>query len=174
MLKIERQDAYSWKGTSVVLGKTEIWFSNLAVSWDHLGSLNKSLAQAHPRDSGVGGGAAVPAGCGDVKSPQASPLTGSAADHSSGGGPGWSQKSAQLPGPCLLHSSGGPAAPLGLGPSGRLSRGLGDMELKEESPTPEPPFLLWEHPDSGPQADSPGGTPDKPYQALRGRVPPRE
>lgn len=42
------------------------------------------------------------------------------------------------------------------------------MELKEESPTPEPPFLLWEHPDSGPQVDSPGGTPDKPHQALGG------
>lgn len=74
MLKIERQDAHSWKGTSVVLGKTEIWFSNLAASWDHLGSLNKSLAQAHPRDSGVGGGAAVPAGWGDVKSTRVSPL----------------------------------------------------------------------------------------------------
>lgn len=173
MLKIERQDAYSWKGTSVVLGKTEIWFSKLAVSWDQ-GTLNKSLAQAHPRHSGVGGGAAVPTDCGDVKRPQASPLTGPAADHSSGGAPGRSQKSAQLPGPCLLHSSGGPAARLGLGPSGRLSRGSGNMELKEESPTPEPPFLLWEHPDSGPQADSPGGTPDKAHQALGGRVPPRE
>lgn len=70
MLKIERQDAYSWKGTSVVLGKTEIWFSNLAVSWDHLGSLNKSLAQAHPTDSGVGGEAAVQQVAGMLRAPR--------------------------------------------------------------------------------------------------------
>ena len=69
MLKIERQDAYSWKGTSVVLGKTEIWFSKLAVSWDQ-GTLNKSLAQAHPTDSGVGGEAAVQQVAGMLRAPR--------------------------------------------------------------------------------------------------------
>ena len=78
MLKMKRQDAYSWKGPGAVLGKTEMLVLKLGFS---LGppSLNKSSAQAHPRDSAVAGGVAAggvaaPAGWGDVKSSQVSPL----------------------------------------------------------------------------------------------------